>query len=109
MELEEATMKKIIQGFRWDTDKADKVCDIQEGYAGDFRRIDAGLYRTKRAKKFFLAGAGGPMTVFAKSVDQNSWTGSEGIIPISDDDARMYAEKYADTDTIEKFFAVQDA
>lgn len=102
-------MKKIIQGFRWDTEKADKVCDIQEGYAGDFRRIDAGLYCTQRARKFFLAGSGGPMTVFAKSVDQNSWTGSEGIIPISDEDARRYAEKYADTDTIEKFFTVQDA
>ncbi len=102
-------MKKIIQGFRWDTEKADKVCDIQEGYAGDFRRIDAGLYCTKRARKFFLAGSGGPMTVFAKSVDQTSWTGSEGIIPIDDEDARRYAEKYADADIVEKFFDVQDA
>ena len=109
MELKEATVKKIIQGFRWDTDKADKVCDITEGYAGDFRRIDAVLYRTKRAKKFFLAGSGGPMTVFAKSVDQNSWTGSDGIIPIDDEDARRYAEKYANAETIERFFTVQDA
>jgi hypothetical protein len=102
-------MKKIIQGFRWDTDKADKVCDIREGYAaGDFRRINAALYCTKRAKRFFIAGEGGPMTMFAKNVDQNSWSGSSGIIPISNEDARGYAEKYADTDVIKKFFTVQD-
>jgi hypothetical protein len=102
-------MKKIINGFRWDTETADKVCDISEGYAGDFRRIDAALYRTRRAKKFFIAGEGGPMTMFAKSEGQNNWTGGSGIIPIGDDEAREYAEKYATVEQIEKFFTVQDA
>jgi hypothetical protein len=28
-------MKAIIKGFRYDTDKADLVCEVEEGYKGD--------------------------------------------------------------------------
>ena len=42
-------MKKIIDGFRYDTEKADKVCDIREANPRDFKHIDAALYRTKRS------------------------------------------------------------
>ena len=49
------------------------------------------------------------MTMFAKSEGQNNWTGGSGIIPIGDDEAREYAEKYATVEQIEKFFTVQDA
>jgi hypothetical protein len=102
-------MKKIIDGFRYDTEKADKVCDIWEANPRDFKHIDAALYRTKRSGRFFIAGKGGPMTMFARRVDQNSWSGGSSLIPLTAEDARKYAEKYASDETIEKFFEVEEA
>jgi len=102
-------MKKIIDGFRYDTEKADKVCDIWEANPRDFKHIDAALYRTKRSGRFFIAGKGGPMTMFARRVDQNSWSGGSGIIPLSEEDALRYAEQYASTDVVELFFKVEEA
>jgi hypothetical protein len=49
------------------------------------------------------------MTIFRKRVDQNSWSGSSGIIPISEEEALRYAERHASVDTIEKFFKVEEA
>lgn len=102
-------MKKIIDGFRYDTEKADKVCDIREASPSDFKHIDAALYCTKRSRKFFIAGSGGPMTMFARRVDQNSWSGGSSLIPLTIEDARKYAEKYASDEAIEKFFEVDEA
>jgi hypothetical protein len=102
-------MKKIIDGFRYDTDKADKVCDICEGGKGDFRHLDCALYCTRRAKRFYLAGFGGAMTVFAHRCTDESLCGWEDIIPLSMEDARRYAEKYANVEQIEKFFKVEEA
>lgn len=101
-------MKKIIDGFRYDTEKADKVCDIRESNPSDFRHIEASLYCTKRSGKFFIAGSGGPMTMFARRVDQNSWSGGSSLIPLTAEDARKYAEKYASDEAIEKFFNVEE-
>ena len=63
----------------------------------------------KRSGKFFIAGEGGPMTMFARRVDQNSWSGGSSLIPLTAEDARKYAEKYASDGTIEKFFEVEEA
>jgi hypothetical protein len=102
-------MKAIIKGFRYDTDKADLVCEIQESYRGNFRHIDAGLFCTKRAKRFFLAGSGGPMTIFATQVDQNTWSGGSKIIPLSKESALEWAEQHATVEQIERFFEIEDA
>ncbi len=102
-------MKKIINGQRWDTEKANLVCEISEGAVGDFRHFKAELYQTKRSKRFFLAGEGGPMTVFAHHCADGSTSGGSDIIPLSDEDARRYAEQYASTEVVEKFFKVEEA
>ena len=102
-------MKKIINGQRWDTEKATLVCDIFEGAVGDFRHFKAELYQTLRSKRFFLAGSGGPMTVFAHRCADGSTSGGSDIIPLSTEDARRYAEKYSSTEIVEKFFEVEEA
>ena len=87
-------MKKIIDGFRFDTEKANKVCDIWEGNRGDFQHLDCALYCTKRAKKYFLAGYGGPMTVFSERFSDGSIGSVEKIIPLTEADAQKYISKY---------------
>lgn len=102
-------MKRIISGQRWDTDNAIEICQVYEGNGPhDYRSVDAVLYSTKRSHKFFLAGSGGPMTIFAVR-RSDGVSGSEGIIPLTTEQARDYAEKHADTTTIEKYFTIEDA
>lgn len=102
-------MKAIIDGKRYDTDRADLVCRIEDGYRGDFRHIDAELYCTPRSRQFFLAGWGGAMTVFARNNADNTKSGSDRIIPLSEQDALRWAEQYASAEDIERFFTIADA
>jgi len=73
-------LKAIINGLRYDTQKATL---LGEGSAGgshsDFRHWSAGLYKTPRSGKFFLAGDGGPMTRWARDVGNNGRTGGSAI------------------------------
>lgn len=102
-------MKAIIDGRRYDTEKSDLVCRVLEGNCNDFRHIDAGLYCTPRSNSFFLAGWGGAMTVFARNNSDNTKSGSDRIIPLSEQDALRLAEQHASREDIEKFFTIADA
>ncbi len=103
-------MKAIINGLRYDTDKAICIGEASHGYAGDFSRWEAGLYRTPRSGRYFLAGSGGPMTRWARSVDSgNTRTGGDGIFPMDADEAREWAERYLTTEEVESGFPVIDA
>lgn len=103
-------MKKIIDGFRYDTEKAELVGEARSDVGkGDFRWWKEGLYRTPRAHRFFLSGEGGPMSQWAKGLDDGSRTSGEGIRPLTEKDAQRWAEKYLDAETVEKFFDVEDA
>ena len=81
-------MKKIINGKLYDTDTA-KVVGFYENARsrGDFSHMEETLYK-KRTGEFFLFGEGGPMTKYAKSCGQNSWSGGEEIIPFDEVTAR---------------------
>jgi hypothetical protein len=99
---DEKPMKAIINGLRYDTDKA--VCVGEADFGGsvtDFQYWEAGLYRTPRAGRFFLAGSGGPMTRWARRVDNSSYTGGSGIIPLTKDEALEWAKQYLTTAEIE--------
>lgn len=107
-------MKAIINGRRYDTDKA-----ILVGTAGsdgnisvnDFSYWEAGLYKTPRSGVFFLAGEGGAMTRWATPIGNNGRSGGSGIIPLDRDEALEWAERYLPSDVIEQHFAadIQDA
>ncbi len=106
-------MKSIINGKRYDTDKAILVGATDSGGSyTDFSHWSAGLYRTPRSGRFFLAGSGGPMTRWARSVDcGNSRTGSEAIFEMTGAEALAWAEEYLMTSEIEEHFAdaIEDA
>lgn len=103
-------MKKIINGLRYDTDKAVEVGSCDNGIpTNDFSHWSATLYKTPRSGKFFLAGHGGPMTQFARYYADGTRSGGENLIPMSDKDALAWAEQYLDADTIEEYFDINEA
>lgn len=105
-------MKAIINGFRYDTDKAELIGKASGGGSvRDFSSWDAALYRTKQAKRFFLAGSGGPMTRYARSIGNNNTSGGEQIDPMTKEEALAWAEQYLDAEEIEAAFGeeIQDA
>lgn len=106
-------MKTIQSGTRYDTDKAVLIGEASGGseFVTDFSYWSAGLYKTPRAGRYFLAGEGGPMTRWSRSSGQNSWTGGEGIIPLERSEAFEWAQQYLDADKIAQHFAdmIKDA
>lgn len=85
-------MRKVIEGKVYDTGTAIHVCDLPcHHFPGDFSYHETGLYRTKKGV-YFLAGEGGPMSMWSESTGNNSWSGGSGLMPISADNARAHAE-----------------
>lgn len=108
-------MKKIVNGKRYDDEKAVQIGGYDNIGRGadswsDFRAWEAVLYRT-RSGRYFLSGSGGPMTMFFKNVGQNSWTGGEDIIPLTKHEALEWAERYLDPDVVTQEFGdlIEDA
>jgi hypothetical protein len=106
-------MKKIINGTRYDTEKAQKIGEgTSGGGQSDFRYFMEELYITPISKKYFIWGEGHGMTRWAKSMDGGSSRGwGEGIIPVTKEEALEWAEQYMDSDDIEKYFndMIEDA
>ena len=85
-------MKQIIDGKTYNTETATEVCDLPCNYfGGDFQFHNTKLYQTKKGT-FFLAGKGGPMSMWAVS-SGNGVTGSSGIRVLTEQEARTYMEE----------------
>ena len=105
-------MKAIINGMRFDTAKADFIAETDNLGSGcdstrDFGYWTAALYKTPRSGRYFLAGEGGPSSMFSRTVGQNSWSGGEKIIPFEDERAAFKwaeAELAHKLDVIEEYF-----
>lgn len=106
-------MKAIINGVRYDTDKATEIGGTTGGsqYSSDFSHWSATLYVTPRAKRHFLAGSGGPMSRYARSTSQNSTSGGSQIDPMSEAEAFEWAQEYLDAEAVEEHFGhlIEDA
>lgn len=102
-------MKKVINGHSYDTNTAKQL-----GYhdadcsCTDFAWYEETLYRTK-AGYFFLHGSGNAASKYSKSCGQNEWCGSEAIVPISEQEAKSWAEKHLDGDAYEGIFGAVDS
>ncbi len=104
-------MKKIINGTRYNTEKAAKIGWTQNRHQGDFQYFHEELYVTPISGKYFICGEGGPMSRWAKSAGDGNVGSGEGILPLSKASALEWAEENLDTETIEKFFSdtIKDA
>ena len=86
-------MKKIIDGKLYDTSTAVHVCNLNSPTddRSDFNWHKTGLYNTLKGR-FFVSGEGGPSSMWAKSVGQNTWSEGEGLRSVSEEEARDFME-----------------
>lgn len=90
-------MKKIINGKMYNTETAKALCCWDNGFGcGDFQHAEETLYK-KRTGEFFLFGEGGAMSKYAQP-DGNGWCGGSEIEPLTEAEARKWAEKKATAD-----------
>lgn len=99
-------MKRIINKKLYDTETARNIGAWDNGIYGSFESVSETLYR-KKTGEFFLYGEGGPMTKYARSAGNNSWSGGEEIIPLTVEAAREWAEKHLTADEYMREFEVE--
>jgi len=87
-------MKKILHGLIYDTDKAVCIGIHEERSLPELDWWIAGLFVTPRAKRYFLAGSGGPLSRFGQAESKNSWTNGEDIIPLTREGALEFSIQY---------------
>ena len=105
-------MKSIINGKRYDTEKADLLATASSNLGkSDFSWWREELYRTKRSKAFFLAGEGHARSHYAQHHGQGTYGPGEKITPLTDEAAFEWAQKQLTADEVEAIFAdqIQDA
>lgn len=95
-------MRKIINGRMYDTETAQFLAEW-EAHKHNFNWVRERLYR-KKTGEYFLHGEGGPASCWGQQVDNNSYTGGEDIVPMSEANARAWAEKHLDADTYIQIF-----
>lgn len=84
-------MKAIINARIYNTETADVVCDISQGWKGsDLDWHETGLFRTKNGT-FFVAGRGGPRSMWAERHGRSCSAGS-GLRVVDLDEARGHME-----------------
>lgn len=98
-------MKKIINGRLYDTDTAKELGVDCYSNIRDFHYWSERLYQ-KRTGEFFMHGEGGPLSHYAVSTGDNTWSGGEKIIPLTAAKAREWAEEHLDADAYEAVFGL---
>jgi len=93
-------MKRIINGVRYDTEKAEEIANWDNGfYQSDFNFVVETLYRTDLGN-WFLVGEGGALSVYA--TPQRS-AGVEFQVFCADE-AKDWLENNNKIDALEKWF-----
>ena len=96
-------MKKIINGKKYDTATAKEVGYDNNGLlSSDLSYIEEILYK-KKTGEFFLCGRGGAMTKYAVNNGNNSMSG-KAIIPLTEDEAKKWAEDHLTVGEYEEIF-----
>ncbi len=98
-------MKKIINGFAYNTDTAEHIGGWANGYNyGDFSFCREDLYRTK-AGAFFVHGEGGALSKYATRAGDNRGAGN-AIVPLTDAEAMEWVAEHLDADVYEQLFGL---
>lgn len=96
--------KKIINNKVYDTNTARFLAGWNNGrYGNDFERCSEELY-IKKTGEYFIYGKGGPMTQYARTCGQNEWAGGWKIKPLTETEAREWAEEKLNGDEFEEIF-----
>lgn len=96
-------MKKVINGKMYNTETAMLVGSWDNGlYGNDFGSCSEDLYK-KKTGEFFLCGSGGPMSKYAVRCGNNT-SGSTTITPMTEKEARIWAEQKLSGEEYETIF-----
>lgn len=91
-------MRKIINGKMYNTDTAADIGSFSNmSNLRDYGYYEETLYQ-KRTGEFFLYGHGGPASKYAEQQADGMRSGGESIVPITEDQARAWVERYCDAD-----------
>jgi hypothetical protein len=83
-------MKAVISGVRYDTEKSIVVARVC-GNLDTHRAYKGTLYLTPKSRRWFIAGDGGPISLFGQKVG-NTLVGGSGLVPISKEQALEFLE-----------------
>lgn len=101
---EENTMKKIINGKLYNTETAKEVGTHKGAwFEEDCYFSEHSLYM-KENGEWFLVGKGNSLYCYDKDSYYGELEGGYIIYPISNEEAKVWIEKYMDVDTYIKFF-----
>ena len=96
-------MKAIIDGKKYNTETARRLgfwCS-ENGWR-DFSHVEETLYR-KKTGEYFIFGEGGPMSKYRKNAGTNIFSSSK-FIPVTEAEAKKWAEKHLTADEYEEIF-----
>ena len=97
-------MNKIINAKKYDTENAKLMDRWDNGCGGnDFQHCIEDLYR-KETGEYFLHIDGGPLSPYAIHLPNGDISGSEDIIPMTEKEAREWAEEHLSADAYEAIF-----
>ena len=97
-------MKKIINSKKYDTETAKEVGHYCAALSvNDFGYFEETLY-WKKIGEFFLYGSGNAASKYSKKCGTNTWGCGEAIVPMTESEARDWAEQHLDADEYETIF-----
>jgi hypothetical protein len=98
-------MKAIINGTRYDTEKADLLASASSELSrSDFGWWEEDLYRTQRSKAYFLAGIGNARSHYSTSQGGGTWGPGSKITPMTEAEAFAWAERNLNVEKVEELF-----
>lgn len=101
-------MRKIINGKLYNTETAKELGLYARNNPRDFGYLRETLYR-KITGEYFLYGYGGPNTKYAEQIDSNTFGYGDRFMPMTEAEAKAWAEDHMDTDEyIAAFGAVEE-
>ena len=102
-------IQKIIDGKRYSTTTAEKICGHWNGRdSTDLYYLSEDLYRTPTGR-WFVHFEGGACSIYKRPVGNNSSAGDEGIRPLSVSEAASFLEAHGTAEQYEQFFSVEEA
>lgn len=102
-------MRAAIDGLMFDTEKATEIGGWHSPHLPtDFAYHEETLYRTT-AGRWFLHGEGGASSPYGRQVEANTFGSGSRIVPLTDGEAREWAETHLDADTVSEWFTLEEA